>query len=238
MLIGNIYGKLSAVWHHLMINAAKHSKYPLLTVSNYSREHLAHFMKQPTERYHVISNAWQHFARIKGDEAIFEKLPKGFKRGEYFMALSSLSPHKNFIWVKEVAKRNPEKKFIIVGHAEGKTQHGSEELAASNIFFTGYLTDGEVKALMSECRAFIHPAIYEGFGIPPMEAMSCGAELIVSTASCLPEVYRQSAHYINPYDYEVDLDKLLKEPISPASEVLDAYSWKKEAAKLLNILRS
>jgi glycosyltransferase involved in cell wall biosynthesis len=238
MLIGNIYGKLSAVWHHLMINAAKHSKYPLLTVSNYSREHLAHFMKQPIERYHVISNAWQHFARIKGDEAIFEKLPKDFKRGEYFMALSSLSPHKNFIWVKEVAKRNPEKKFIIVGHAEGKTQHGSEELAASNIFFTGYLTDGEVKALMSECRAFIHPAIYEGFGIPPMEAMSCGAELIVSTASCLPEVYRQSAHYINPYDYEVDLDKLLKEPISPASEVLDAYSWKKEAAKLLNILRS
>ena len=65
-----------------------------------------------------------------------------------------------------------------------------------------------------------------------------GAELIVSTAACLPEVYGNSAHYIDPHNYDVDLDELLKEPVAPASQVLDKYSWPSEAKKLLNLLRN
>lgn len=154
------------------------------------------------------------------------------------MALSSLSPQKNFVWVKEVAKRNPNKKFLIVGRAEGFTKLGADDLQESNLHFTGYLTDGEIKSLMKGCRAFIHPAVYEGFGIPPIEALACGAELIVSAAACLPEVYGNSAHYIEPHNYDVDLDELLKEPVAPASRVLDKYSWSSEAKKLLNLLRN
>ena len=194
-------------------------------------------MHVPEARFHVISNAWQHYQRVKEDDSIFDKLPKGYRRGDYFMALSSLSPQKNFVWVKEVAKRNPNKKFLIVGRAEGFTKLGADDLQESNLHFTGYLTDGEIKSLMKGCRAFIHPAVYEGFGIPPIEALSCGAELIVSTAACLPEVYGKSAHYIDPHNYDVDLDELLKEPIAPASEVLDKYSWAREAGKLLKLLR-
>lgn len=61
--------------------------------------------------------------------------------------------------------------------------------------------------------------------------------MIDSTAACLPEVYGNSAHYIDPHNYDVDLDELLKEPIAPASEVLDKYSWPREAGKLLKLLR-
>ena len=61
--------------------------------------------------------------------------------------------------------------------------------------------------------------------------------MIDSTAACLPEIYGNSAHYIDPHNYEVDLDELLKEPIAPASEVLDKYSWAREAEKLLKLLR-
>lgn len=221
-----------------MIGAVKRSKYPIITVSHYSKSRLSKFMKVPKSRFHIISNAWQHYLRVNEDESIFEKLPKGYERGEYFMALSSLSPQKNFVWVKEVAKRNPQKKFLIVGRAEGFTKLGTDDLLESNLHFTGYLTDGEIKSLMKGCRAFIHPAVYEGFGIPPIEALSCGAELIVSTAACLPEVYGNSAHYIDPHNYDVDLDELLKEPVAPASQVLDKYSWSSEAKKLLNLLRN
>lgn len=90
---------------------------------------------------------------------------------------------------------------------------------------------------MSECKAFIHPAIYEGFGIPPIESLSCGAKLIVSTATCLPEIYGKSAHYIDPYNYDVDLNELLSEPVAPASEVLERFSWEREAEKLYEILK-
>jgi glycosyltransferase involved in cell wall biosynthesis len=137
----------------------------------------------------------------------------------------------------EVAKRNPQLQFVVTGKAEGFTKLGVDKLKTSNIHFTGYLTDGEIKALMQNCRAFIHPAIYEGFGIPPLEAMSCGADLIISTATCLPEIYENSAHYIDPYDYDVDLEKLLAEPISPASDILDKFSWEREAEKLYKILK-
>ena len=238
LLTQNLYGRLSYIWHQMMIEAVKRSKYPIITVSRYSKSRLSKFMKVPESRFHVISNAWQHYLRVNEDESIFEKLPKGYDRGEYYMALSSLSPQKNFIWVKEVAKRNPQKKFLIVGRAEGFTKLGTDELKESNLHFTGYLTDGEIKSLMKGGKAFIHPAVYEGFGIPPIEALSCGADLIVSTAACLPEVYGNSAHYIDPYNYDVDLDELLKEPIAPASEVLDKYSWSSEAKKLLNLLRN
>lgn len=91
---------------------------------------------------------------------------------------------------------------------------------------------------MSECKAFIHPAFYEGFGIPPLEAMSCGVEVIVSTATCLPEIYGRSAHYIDPYNYDVEFEKLLSEPVEPASKVLDKYNWEREAAKLYELLKS
>ena len=70
------------------------------------------------------------------------------------MALSSLSPQKNFIWVKEVAKRNLEKKFLIVGRAEGFTKLGIDDLQGSNLLFTGYLTDGEIKSLMKDVDPF------------------------------------------------------------------------------------
>lgn len=238
LLTQNLYGRFSYIWHQMMIEAVKRSTYPIITVSNYSKSRLSKFMKVPESRFHVISNAWQHYLRVNEDESIFEKLPKGYVRGEYFMALSSLSPQKNFIWVKEVAKRNLEKKFLIVGRAEGFTKLGIDDLQESNLLFTGYLTDGEIKSLMKGCRAFIHPAVYEGFGIPPIEALACGAELIVSAAACLPEVYGNSAHYIDPHNYDVDLDELLKEPVAPASQVLDKYSWSSEAKKLLNLLRN
>ena len=61
--------------------------------------------------------------------------------------------------------------------------------------------------------------------------------MIDSTAACLPEVYGKSAHYIDPHNYDVDLDELLKEPIAPASEVVNKYSWAREAEKLLKLLR-
>ncbi len=237
LLTQNLYGKLGTVWKKWMVEAVKRTKYPIITVSHYSKARLSELMKVPESRFHVISNAWQHYNRVVEDDSIFGKLPEGYRRGEYFMALSSLSPQKNFVWVKEVAKRNPGKKFIIVGKAEGFTKLGAEDLQESNLHFTGYLSDGEIKSLMKGCRAFIHPAVYEGFGIPPIEALSCGAELIVSTAACLPEVYGKSAHYIDPHNYDVDLDELLREPVAPACEVLDRYSWAEEAKKLLALLR-
>ena len=237
ILTKNLYGKLSTVWHRLLAKAAAKRAKRILTVSNYSKNKLCEILRVEKERIDVVHNAWQHFNRISTDNSIFDKFPSGFERGKYFFALSSLSPQKNFIWIKEVAKRNKNLQFVICGKAESISDFGEDSLKNDNVFFTGYISDSQVKSLMKECRAFIHPAIYEGFGIPPLEAMSCGAQVIVSNATCLPELYEDAVHYIDPCDYNVDLDALLREPVAPSEKILEKFSWEKEAVKLLGILR-
>lgn len=99
------------------------------------------------------------------------------------------------------------------------------------------MQDGENKALMQHCKAFLHPAVFEGFGIPPLEALSQGAPILLSNASCLPELYGKTARYFDPYDYDVDLDALLSQPVEPAGEVLEKFSWDRTAAFWLEELK-
>lgn len=237
ILTQNLYGKFSTVWHRFLARAAAKRAKIILTVSEYSKTKLTEIL-HPKAPIYVLRNAWQHYNCVVKDMSIFNSLSKEIKPKEYFMALSSLTPQKNFKWVQEVAKRNPKKQFVICGGMEGFTNYCDKSSNQSNLHYTGYLSDGQVKALMSQCRAFIHPAIYEGFGIPPLEALSCGAELILSNATCLPEIYGNSAHYVNPFDYNVDLELLLQEKIEDADSVLNKYSWASEAGSLLRIVKT
>ena len=102
-----------------------------------------------------------------------------------------------------------------------------------NIKCTGYLKDGEIKALMHHCIAFIQPSIYEGFGIPPLEAMSTGARCIVAKSSSLPEIYQNSVWYLDPLDYSnIDLKKIMANNIDDNNSVLRRFSWAESAMKL------
>lgn len=65
-----------------------------------------------------------------------------------------------------------------------------------------------------------------------MEALALGAKIVIARASCLPELYRDSAYYVDPFDYNVDLDKLLMQEVEPASKVLDRFGWDISARKL------
>lgn len=236
MCMHSVYGFLGIIWKRLLFYIAKFTADKVLTVSNYSKAKFNEILGIPYNKVSIMYNAWQHFEKVNADEYILKKI--GLEDKRYFFSLSSLTPQKNFVWILEVAKRNPQMLFVVTGKAEGFTKLGMNDIKSNNILFTGYLTDGEIKALMQHCKAFIHPAIYEGFGIPPLEALSCGADIIVSTATCLPEIYGNAAHYIDPYNYDVDINALLEQSVDPKETVLEKYDWKKEAEKLLNLLRA
>ena len=175
--------------------------------------------------------------RCPADESIFDRLP-GVKKGEYFYALGSMAKHKNYKWIREVARRNSDKTFVVAGGKDLRDfGDDTEAQDTHNIFYPGYVQDGENKALMQHCKAFLHPAVFEGFGIPPLEALSQGAPILLSNASCLPELYGKTARYFDPYDYEVDLDALLARPVEPAGEVLEKFSWDRTAAFWLEELK-
>jgi glycosyltransferase involved in cell wall biosynthesis len=175
--------------------------------------------------------------RIQPDTGIFEKFPV-LKEKPYFFAMSSMARNKNHAWIIRVARKNLSYTFAIAGNINERIFGNTHIQTAENVLLLGYVSDEEAKALMQRCEVFIFPTFYEGFGIPPMEAMSCGARAIVSNASCMPEIYSDSVYYIDPWRDEVDLSRVLKVQIGSAQKLLDNYSWEKSAQQLKSILKS
>ena len=207
----------------------------ILTDSQSAKEDIKKFYETKDCDIKVIPCGWQHFITIEEDDEILHKLD--LTPEKYFFALGSRLPHKNAKWIASAAKKNPLYKFVLSGSSPKNQIYDFEGEALPNMIFAGRLSDGEVKALMRHCKAFIQPSLYEGFGIPPMEAMSVGANCIVSNVASLPEVYKNSVWYINPYDYDdIDLDKIMAKPKESNDIILNEYSWQRSASMLLDVL--
>ncbi len=207
----------------------------VLADSESAKADVERFYQVPEDRIKVIPCGWQHFERIQPDETILDRL--GLRNKPYFFSLGSRFPHKNIKWISYAAEKNRDYTFVITGSEQICKERGFEGEKLDNMLFTGYLSDSEIKALMKHCKAFIQPSLYEGFGIPPMEAMSVGADCIVSTGGSLPEVYKNSVWYIDPYDYEhIDLDEIMSRPKESNELILNEYSWEKSAKILYGIL--
>lgn len=223
------YMKVSRCWHIFQEELARRFSPLLFTVSEYSKKQMIECLKLPSNKIVVLGNGWEHFKEVTADETLKERHPDWFAN-PYFFSLGSLAPNKNIQWILEVAKRHPQYNFFIGGKANLKaygTDYKEEDY--KNVKFLGYISDGEVKYLMAHCKAFIFPSFFEGFGIPPLEAMSVGAKCIIAKASCLPEIFGESAYWIDPYNTNVDLDELLSHDVASPEKILNKYTFKRFA---------
>lgn len=232
------YAKVSQWWHKIQYHFAWRFSSLIFTVSEYSKRQMVDIYHANPDRIVVIGNGWEHFGRIKDDGTLKERRPELFAR-PYFFSLGSLAPNKNIRWILEAARRHPQYNFFIAGNANLKA-YGEDyrECDYPNVKFLGYISDGEIKYLMRHCRAFIFPSFFEGFGIPPLEAMSVGAKVILAKSSCLPEIFGNSGYYIDPYNANVDLDGILNRLAEPADKVLDKYKFSRFAGMVYESLES
>jgi len=221
-------------WQYRLIS--KKAK-KIATVSFFTKNQIIENLRVDPEKISVIYSSWEHFRLIDADYSVFNTYPS-LKKGGYYFSLGSLSKRKNIKWIIEYARKNPDTVFALSGVSLPTVK--ADELDNStpqNIILLGYLDDSKVKALMEHCKAFVLPSYYEGFGLTPLEALSCGAQVIVAKAASLPEIYGSTAHYINPYNSEVDLDALLGEPVEKPDEILAKYSYDTAAEQVYKLIK-
>ena len=211
----------------------------VLTGSEHAKKTIVDTYRISPDRVKVIYDGLSpSYIATKPDETIFEKYPV-LKEKEFYFTLGSLSIRKNLKWIARHAELYPNEFFAISGkNLENVVPPELESLkTAKNVLFLGYLSDAEVKAVMARCKAFVFPSYFEGFGIPPLEALSCGAKIIIADSSSLPEIYGNTAYYIHADEPEINLDELLKKEIDSPKELLARLTVENTGRELYETLK-
>jgi glycosyltransferase involved in cell wall biosynthesis len=213
----------------------------IITVSNFIKREIMEILNVPESKIKVSYGA----------------VPEGFsvmptnvenKYGDYILAVSSLDPRKNFknllLAFDKLALKNI--KLVLVGSRNKifSNQHLDRFSAKQNIIFTDYVPNEHLKYLYKNARLLVFPSLYEGFGLPPLEAMACGCPVVVSNVASLPEVCGDAAYYVDPYNiesiaqgmYEVLTDETLRQGlIQKGLERVKFFSWEKSAKEHIRI---
>lgn len=222
-------GLMSRVWHCANYRHAARSALRIVTVSSFSRGEIARSYHVDQTTIAVCPNGWQHLQKCGSDSDALSA--RGLETGEFFFSMSSLAPNKNVQWLLKVAELMPESVFVIAGGSQISQKFSD---VPKNVRLVGYVSDEEAKALMEGCKAFVFPTFYEGFGIPPLEALACGANVVVSDTPCMHEVFGESATYVDPND-PLPID-LVESSSDARDETLEKYSWETTADSFMRML--
>ncbi|MDD3939076.1 MAG: glycosyltransferase family 1 protein [Patescibacteria group bacterium] len=225
----------------------------IIAVSEFTKKDILNKLSVPAEKVVVTYEGVSNLARGR-DSLFVSKIDPletkiQYHLGDNFLLyVGNAYPHKNleklldaFILLKE---KRPDYKLVLVGKADyfynrlrdyAKSLNlWQKENLNSPVVFPGYVPDAQLEVLYKEARAYVFPSLYEGFGLPPLEAMAKGCPVISSDRASLPEVLGSAALYFNPEDTQdflakinlvLDDAKLRNEMIDKGLKQVKMYNW-------------
>lgn len=228
----------------IMAKRCKH----LITVSQFSKREIVRLLGVREDKISVIYNATSEVFRTP--KSANEAKPCELFNSKYILAVSSLDPRKNFqalIKAFNMANLPGYKLYIIGGQQRSFASDKTQNDDISNIEFLGHIDDDTLVQAYRHASLFVYPSLYEGFGIPPIEAMSLRCPVAVSDIEVFHEVYGDSAWYFSPTDISDIASKLeyltnpenserVMQKVEAGRLKYKEYSWDNSAAKLIKEL--
>lgn len=230
-------------WYKFAVRILGKVSLRIITVSEFSKKQLVKYAGFKKRKVSIIHNAGEHILRFAEPDDDFKKRISDLQ--PYCLAVSSLSPNKNFKGLNKAIKLIDFDRYnmLIAGGIMSTLKHDAPNDAVT---YLGYVSNAELKHLYANASLFIFPSFYEGFGIPPLEAMVSGCPVLSSNTSAMPEILGESCVYCDPADYRTiadSIDSLINNPnylntlklkgYSKAAE----YSWAKSAFKLFLLIQ-
>jgi len=244
--------------HHNRIKWVKKEVGVIIADSQSTQNDLIKIIKIPKRKIYVVYPGIDKKRFCPQNKEKINQIKRKYGLSNYILAVSTREPRKNFIRIIEAFKKLSAQGGPASGRKNrnfqlaiaGKYGWGEETKKLKNsktpkLKTLGYVPDGDLAPLYSGARCFVYPSLYEGFGLPILEAMACGCPVVTSNISSMPEVASEAAILINPrktteitkainkiINNEKMAEKLSKKGIEQAKK----FSWEKCAKEVLGIM--
>ncbi len=228
--IPEAYTPLFQTKYRLVFNSLVRIARLVITDSRFSQDQFSHYLGVPASRFSVIPLGGDHLNQTQPDPGILQR--NGLKKNSYILSVANQSNHKNFGRVLDAARElDQEIQIVAVGGIYSRVfQKVALQTVPKNVHLLGYVNDHELKALYQNALAFIFPSIYEGFGLPILEAMNCGCPVLCSRAASIPEVAGDAALSFDPYSVHEIVASIRRVLVDPdLRSDLQARGWAQAA---------
>jgi glycosyltransferase involved in cell wall biosynthesis len=248
--------KYGAYMRYLLRHAVKKAD-KIISVSYHTQEDLIKILKVPQEKIAVIHEAPSPIFRPYEPEEVRSVLSGRYGlQGKYIYHLGNIEPRKNLIKLLEAftlvsREMGSEYKLVVSGQKGWLIRSLSRFLKTypmkDRLFFTGYVPQDDLPYFMNGAELFVFPSLYEGFGLPVLEAMSCGTPVVSSNQSSIPEIMGSAGVLVDPTDVAVLAqtiirllrDKEERDHLRQLGQAQAArFSWVEVAQKTLQVYRS
>lgn len=197
------------IMNRIMPQVLKHTEHVLVDSDFVRREVIDYYGLSPSQITTVLLGVSPEFHPVSEDRCRDTLARHGLNYGGYLLAVGTLEPRKNLATAIAAYAQLPDAvrsriPLVIVGmNGWGMDKFSpavKRMIGRGEIRLTGYISQRELPALYSGARMFVYPSIYEGFGLPPLEAMACGIPVVVSNRASLPEVVGTAGILVEPMD--------------------------------------